>query len=190
MTGRVKESIFSILRGWFEGATVVDLFAGVGTMGLEAISHGAARVVLVERDRGVLECLERNIATLGCATRCTAIQGDALSESVLARVPTPVDVVFMDPPYDLAEQTSGRRRILEQAAATRSLFGAKGWLVVRLPYELTGEEAALAGFDGPEVRHYGEMIVHFYAVHADAAAGASGAVKAEAVDGPVGEEQL
>jgi 16S rRNA (guanine(966)-N(2))-methyltransferase RsmD len=168
MTGRVKESIFSILRGWFEGATVLDLFAGVGTMGLEAISHGAARVVLVERDRGVLECLERNIAALGCGARCTAIQGDALSASVLARVPRPLHLVFMDPPYDLAEQTSGRRRILEQAAATRALFDAKGWLVLRLPYELPGAEGALVGFDGPEVRAYGDMFVHFYAVHRDA----------------------
>src|SRR5262245_15938357 len=50
---RVKESIFNLLRGWFEGATVIDLFAGVGTMGLEAVSRGAARVFMVERDRHI-----------------------------------------------------------------------------------------------------------------------------------------
>ncbi len=162
MTGRVKESIFSILRGWFEGATVLDLFAGVGTMGLEAVSRGAARVFLVERDRHVLECLERNIAALGCGSVCTAIQADALSGAVLMRVARPVDVAFMDPPYDIAQQTSGRRRILDQAAALRSLFADKGWLVIRLPYVLSETESALAGFTGPEVRSYGDMHVHLY----------------------------
>lgn len=167
MTGRVKESIFDILRGWFEGATVLDLFAGVGTMGLEAISHGAVRVVLVERDRRVLECLHRNIAALGCGAQCTVLQSDALGESTLAAVrasvTAPLDMVFMDPPYALAQQTGGRRRILEQAARLRGLFGDKGWLVLRLPYELPPTEASVPGFDGPEVRHYGDMHVHLYA---------------------------
>ncbi|MBL9141134.1 MAG: 16S rRNA (guanine(966)-N(2))-methyltransferase RsmD, partial [Phycisphaerae bacterium] len=102
MTSRVKESLFDILRGWFDGTTVVDLFAGAGTLGLEALSRGAARVVLVERDHDVYKCLERNIAALHAKDRCTALQADALSATTLARMPTPVDVIFMDPPYDLA----------------------------------------------------------------------------------------
>lgn len=162
MTSRAKESLFDILRGWFDGATVLDLFAGAGTLGLEAASHGAARVVLVERDHEVFKCLERNIAMLRCGDRCTALQADALSEVTLARVPKPVDVVFMDPPYELALQESGRRRVLEQASRLRPLFADRGWLMLRLPYELSGDEARVAGFAGPEIRSFGEMHLHLF----------------------------
>lgn len=162
MTSRVKESLFDILRGWFEDATVLDLFAGVGTLGLEAISQGAKRVVLVERDRDVLQCLERNIASLRCQDRCTALQADALSATTLARVPTPIDVAFMDPPYDIALQTSGRRRILEQAAHLRPLFGPRGWFVLRLPFALEESERHVPGFAGPEIRQYGDQFLHLF----------------------------
>ncbi len=162
MTGRVKESIFNILRGWSEDAVVLDLFSGVGTMGLEAVSRGARHATLVERDRDVLECLERNIRALGVGDRAMAVQADALSPAVFARIPAPLTLVFVDPPYPLAEQASGKRRILEQCARCRSHMAPKGWLVLRLPYVLDESERALPGFDGPEVRTFGDMHVHFY----------------------------
>lgn len=163
MTGRVKESIFNILRGWFEGTVVLDLFAGVGTMGLESLSRGARHAVLVERDRGVHECLERNIEALGVGDRARAVQADALSPAALAHLPGPADIVFMDPPYPIAEQASGKRKILEQCARIRGVMGDRGFLVLRLPFELAEGERSIAGFDGPEVRSFGDMYVHLYA---------------------------
>ena len=163
MTGRVKESIFNILRGWFDGTVVLDLFAGVGTMGLESLSRGARHAVLVERDRGVHECLERNIEALGLGDRARAVQADALSPAALAHLPGPADIVFMDPPYPIAEQASGRRKILEQCARIRGVMADRGFLVLRLPFELAEGERSLPGFDGPEVRSFGDMHVHLYA---------------------------
>lgn len=163
MTGRVKESVFNILRGWFEGAVVLDLFAGVGTMGLEALSRGARLAVFVERDRAVHDCLLRNIEALGVGDRARALQSDALAPSVLAALPEPVDLAFVDPPYPVAEQASGRRKILEQCARLRPAMRDRGWLVLRLPYELGPGERELPGFDGPEVRSFGDMHVHLYA---------------------------
>ncbi len=154
MTGRVKESIFNILRGWFDDAVVLDLFSGVGTMGLEAMSRGARAAVLVERDRDVIDCLEENIRALA----------DALSPAALADLPGPVTVAFMDPPYPLAEQASGRRKILEQCARIRGVMAERGWLLLRLPYELAPEERAVPGFDGPEIRSFGDMHVHLWSV--------------------------
>src|SRR5947207_15753430 len=58
---RVKESVFNLLRGWFEGATVLDLFAGVGTVGLEAVSRGASNVFMMERNGEILRLLQQNI---------------------------------------------------------------------------------------------------------------------------------
>lgn len=162
MTGRVKESIFNILRGWFEDAVVLDLFAGVGTMGLEALSRGARLAIFVERDRGVYDCMRKNIDMLGVGTRSRALQADALAPAVLAELKEVIDVVFVDPPYPIAEQSSGRRRILDQCARLRGVMGDRGWMVLRLPYVLEVEERAIVGFSGPEIRSFGDMHIHLY----------------------------
>lgn len=164
MAARAKESIFNLLRGWFEDATVLDLFAGVGTMGLEAVSRGAARVVMVERDRSVFKLLQANIAALGCEDRASAIQGDALSVALLGSVPRPVDVVFIDPPYALMEQEESRQRVLEQVARCRGLMGEQGFLVLRTPVDPERVDHAVPGLAGPEVhRHRQQMAVLLYA---------------------------
>lgn len=176
MASRAKESIFNLLRGWFEEATVLDLFAGVGTMGLEAVSRGASRVVMVEQQRSVFKLLQANIASLGCGDRVTAIQGDALApmllESIRHVLPKPVDVVFMDPPYVLMQEEASRRRVLAQAARCRGLMGDRGFLVLRTPVEPTQEDHAVEGFDGPEVHRYRQqMSVLLYAPKARGGAG-------------------
>ncbi len=163
-TGRVKETVFNLLRGWFENARVLDLFAGVGTMGLEAISRGAAAVVMVERDREIYDLLKRNIQALDCEDRATPILGDALSPATLFRAPRPVDVTFIDPPYDMMQDERMRRKVLEHIARVRGLMGEKGFVVLRSPISATEADFAIEGFDGPEAHDYGpEMHVLLYA---------------------------
>lgn len=163
MPARVKESVFNLLRGWFEQARVLDVFAGVGTMGLEAASRGASEVIMVERDREVHAILEANIAELGCGDRCRAVLADALGPATLAQAPTPVDVVFMDPPYALMEQDAMRTALLVQAARIESVLAEKAWLLLRTPEALRAEEREIEGLEGPEVHEYGEdMFVHLY----------------------------
>jgi 16S rRNA (guanine(966)-N(2))-methyltransferase RsmD len=164
-SGRVKESVFNLLRGWFEeGATALDLFAGVGTMGLEAISRGASRVTLIERDRAIVRLLEQNIAALGCEDRATVVAADALSPAALLKAPSPVDVIFVDPPYELMQQPKSRKRVLEQVARCRSIMGEKGFIVLRSPVSSSEVDLHVEGFDGPEEHLYGhEMHVMLYA---------------------------
>ena len=90
-------------------AAVLDLFAGSGALGLEALSRGARSVVFVERARAALRCLEQNIGRLGAAGQCRIVRGDALAFAVgLAR--GEFDVAFADPPYGegLAQKTVAR----------------------------------------------------------------------------------
>lgn len=101
MGSRTREALFDMLRGWFDGATVIDLFAGVGTLGLEAASRGAARVACVERDRFIARLLRENIETLRCGDRVTVIEADALAESTMSALPRPADVILCDPPFAL-----------------------------------------------------------------------------------------
>jgi 16S rRNA (guanine966-N2)-methyltransferase len=97
LTGRAKEALFSILGEGVVGARVLDLYAGSGSLGLEALSRGATSVVFVERDRRAVDVLERNIAAVGLGGRVEASD----VAQVLARIGELFDVVFVDPPYDL-----------------------------------------------------------------------------------------
>jgi 16S rRNA (guanine966-N2)-methyltransferase len=153
---RVKESIFNLLRGWFEGAIVVDLFAGVGTMGLEAVSRGAAQVFMVERDRRVFDLLKQNVQTLRCEDRVTAVQGDALSAATLARAPRPADIVFVDPPYQLMEDERTRGLVLGQISRLRTIMGDRGFAVLRSPVSAHEADLTVPGFLGPEEHKYGQ----------------------------------
>jgi 16S rRNA (guanine(966)-N(2))-methyltransferase RsmD len=161
---RVKESVFNLLRGWFEGATVLDLFAGIGTMGLEAASRGAARVYMVEQNRAVYNLLKNNIEALQCGDRVTAVLGDALSATTLARAPRPVDLIFIDPPYEMMEQERSRQLVLDQIARCRALMADKGFVILRGPKLASALDLAIEGFLGPEIHEYGqEMHVLLYA---------------------------
>jgi 16S rRNA (guanine966-N2)-methyltransferase len=154
MGSRTREAIFNVLRGWFEDANVLDLFAGVGTMGLEAASRGASKVWLVEQDREVFDLLRGNIESLDLAGRAVPVRADALGETALATVDQPLDVVFLDPPFDLVRTPEGLDRTLAQARRCRSRMKPRSFLVLRLP-EIEGDGPRIEGFDGPEHRRYG-----------------------------------
>jgi 16S rRNA (guanine966-N2)-methyltransferase len=94
---RNRETVFNWLQGQMNGARVLDLFAGSGALGLEALSRGAARAVFVEHSRGACRSLEQNIATLDAAGRAEVFNGDA--RRFLRDRSAPFDVIFLDPPF-------------------------------------------------------------------------------------------
>lgn len=152
--GRVKESVFGMLHEWFEGANVLDLFAGIGTVGLEAISRGANSVLMVERDPKVFSILQQNIEMFNCGDRAIAMQADALAQTCLLRAPRPIDLIFMDPPYRMMQEESSRLRILDQLHLCRSLMGDKGFVVLRSPVSHEDADCSIEGFEGPEIHQY------------------------------------
>lgn len=130
---RVKESLFSLLRGHFEGAQVLDCFSGTGSIGLEAISRGAAFVLFVEKDKNAAAILERNIESLGCGDRCEVLKGDALGSAMLARCPRPLNLAFFDPPYPMIRDAAGWERVRGQVSRVVSLLTDTGYACVRTP---------------------------------------------------------
>ena len=102
-TDRVREALYSALgsRMSLAGARVLDLFAGTGALGLEALSRGAAHATFVEQHAPTLAIARRNAATLGVSDDCTFLRADALAH--LGRQPGGAfDLVLADPPYALA----------------------------------------------------------------------------------------
>lgn len=99
LTGRLKGSLFDYLGGALHDASVLDLFAGVGGFGVEALSRGAARVTFVEQEPAAVECLEANLRALGLEEAARVYAEDVFSYFDVTRPGTPYDIVFLDPPY-------------------------------------------------------------------------------------------
>lgn len=141
---RVRESVFALLRGHCEGARVIDLFAGTGAIGLEAISRGAAKCLFVERDRDIARLLQGNIDALGVADRCEVLHADALGAGALARAPRPLTLAFLDPPYPLVRDRLGFQRVLSQVAALVDVLSDDGFVILRTPHPFVLDEAEAA----------------------------------------------
>lgn len=145
MLDRVREALFSTLGARVEGARVLDLFAGAGSLGLEALSRGASHVRFVERDPRALRKLRENVELLDVGERTALARGDALDPRswVVDDVHEPAyELVFLDPPYSMFRELRGRRRILaaiEQLLAEGIPLG--GLLVLHArPHDLRADD--------------------------------------------------
>ena len=160
---RVREALFSALesRDALSGAHVMDLYAGSGALGLESASRGAAEVTLVESDRAAASVVRDNAARLGLRANVLP----TTVSSALAGAPRPLDLVFLDPPYDLSE---------EALAGDLAALVDRGWLaadalVVVERSKRSAEPVWPAGLVPERVKKYGETVV-WYAVHPGATA--------------------
>lgn len=98
---RVKESIFNILGGEVEGKFVLDLFAGTGNLGIEALSRGAKKAVFVEKGRQALRLIRRNVIQIGLEGRVEIIPRDASRAIGILKWRGEIfDLIMMDPPYE------------------------------------------------------------------------------------------
>ena len=96
-TDRVKESMFNILQFDVEDSRVLDLFAGTGQLGIEALSRGAASAVFVEQRRDAVALIRENLKLTGLSERARVVNGEALA--YLASAGEKFDLIFLDPPY-------------------------------------------------------------------------------------------
>lgn len=117
---RVREAIFNILRDEVEDRIVLDLFAGTGALGLEALSRGAERATFVERDRQHTALIRKNLSTLRYEDRCQVVTADAYRwiRAYEAIDPRPV-VAFLDPPYNDFKRNPARVRAMVETLVQR-----------------------------------------------------------------------
>jgi 16S rRNA (guanine966-N2)-methyltransferase len=121
LTDRAKEGIFSAIGQQVIDAEVLDLYAGSGSIGIEALSRGANRATFVETGRRALASLRQNLATLGFADR--SVVSDRPVATFLTAAQGPFDLVFFDPPWSLSDQA-----VADEIRAAARL--GKGELVV------------------------------------------------------------
>jgi len=157
VTARVKQSVFDILTALLDGAVVYDCFAGTGSMGLECLSRGAARVTFFEADRSAGKRLRQNIATLKVEDRATVIAGDLfrwIAESARA---SKASLVFLDPPYRYLRERPADLQSLARNLVTRHLAPA-ATVVFRHD---AADSLDLPPLTRVDVRDYGGMTVEF-----------------------------
>src|SRR5215472_11221821 len=99
---RLRETLFNVLAPRIQGARFLDLYAGSGAVGIEALSRGASQAVFVERAAGALKVLRSNLARLGLEKGVRVVPGSVAGFLRNVEGVTHFDVVFMDPPYDAA----------------------------------------------------------------------------------------
>lgn len=130
-TDRVREATFNALFSLdaIEDATFVDLFAGSGALGLEALSRGARHVTFVERDRNALAAVRKNIDTLDYADQATVVSTDSMRWLATAGHH---DVLLADPPYGFDEWDL----LLEQATADLVVIESNDPVLVNEPWEM------------------------------------------------------
>ncbi len=154
---RVREAMFNLLaHGGYrvpplpDGCRVLDLFAGTGALGLEALSRGAQAVTFVERGRPALRLLDRNIAALSAEAATRVVARDALKLG--ANDTAPFDLVFLDPPYGME---MGEKAL---PAALRGNWIAENAILV---WEEGGDVIPPPEFELRDARRYGETFVRF-----------------------------
>jgi len=96
-TDKVKEAMFSILMPYTEGANCLDLFAGTGGLGLEALSRGAAHCVFCDKDRASIALIKENIKRCGAESKSKVVFGDYMK--ALEHANEKFDIIIIDPPY-------------------------------------------------------------------------------------------
>lgn len=158
MLDRVKEAVFSILGGKFEGQRVLDSFAGTGSLGLEALSRGAKHCTFLESDPKAIVVVERNIEKLKVEDRARVLKWDALSWN--PRGEEKFDLFFFDPPYKFLQGTA----LLRQKTVSRfanlfhDLGSEKAQGVFHYPLDLL-DLSELAAIPNLDIREYGTSAI-------------------------------
>jgi 16S rRNA (guanine(966)-N(2))-methyltransferase RsmD len=167
ITDRVKQSLFDVLQKYDlpAGKTVADLFAGVGSLGLEALSRGAAFVAFVEHNPKIVPMLEKNIAKAGFAGQSKVVRVDAFKsdlpvdvEQSQSATADKYDLVFVDPPYVDSASTQIGSPLASLLIRLADCIAPAGFVVVRTHYDTILSES-YGSLKIIERRQWGTMAV-------------------------------
>ena len=156
---RVRESLFGILQFSLEGARVLDLYAGSGSLGLEALSRGAASAVFNDRDRTCCEIVRKNLETLNLSDHAAILQLDALAAVSRLAGGQAFDLAFLDPPY-----RDGAQEALT-ALFRQGLIAPGGQVVVEHAWQEPPRDMPEL-FVCTDARKYGDTGLSFFAAPA------------------------
>ncbi|HJW87160.1 MAG TPA: 16S rRNA (guanine(966)-N(2))-methyltransferase RsmD [Candidatus Brocadiaceae bacterium] len=166
---RTKESLFNILSGIIRDSRVMDLYAGTGAIGIEALSRGASSCIFVEHNKQVVQIIKDNLTATGLQNKATVIKCDVLeSASYLEREGIKLDIVFAAPPYPLVEKNAYRSELLTffSILSEKHIIQPEGIVILqqrKAEFQMPPEASCLELFD---TRMYGDTQVLFFRIKA------------------------
>ncbi len=150
----MRESLFNIIQRDVPGATVLDLFAGTGALALEALSRGAVKAVLVDSSRQAIDCVRRNVQTLGFSRQADILQGDwQTMVERLSQTKQCFDLVFLDPPYRLSAYAE-----MTDMLQSKGLLAQHALIVIE--HRKNVPVALSPAFIPRDCRTYGDTMIH------------------------------
>lgn len=156
-TDRVKESLFSMIAPIVDGAIVLDLFSGTGNLALEAISRGAKRAVMIEKDKEALRMIIQNVNNLGFESQCRAYKNETMRAlEILGKKREKFTLIFLDPPY----KDNVCTKVIEKIASVGVL--GEGGLIVAEHHILEDLPEIIGEFKKVDERRYGKKELSFY----------------------------
>ncbi|MBI5595264.1 MAG: 16S rRNA (guanine(966)-N(2))-methyltransferase RsmD [Elusimicrobia bacterium] len=164
ISARIRQQLFDIVRPRITAAYFLDLFAGTGAVGLEALSRGAQKVAFVEKDMRCIKVIEKNLAHLDFAKQASVLRGDATNALTWVLHKTGVesfDLIFLGPPYRLADNTPlflARSTLLHIAQG--GLLSTDGWIMAQ--HHQKEEPGAVPGLEMFRREKHGDSRVSFY----------------------------
>lgn len=163
-SGQLRECLFNICQSHIEGASFLDLFAGSGAMGIEAMSRGASHATFIDANREALACIKKNIEALGLETGTTVLGQDIFRGlRYLSKQGRQFDIIFSDPPYHIEGEFSSHyndqvlKLIDEQA-----LLSPRGILFLENPAEAQTEHKELNTMILKDSRRLGCAVLQQY----------------------------
>ncbi|MBM3183933.1 MAG: 16S rRNA (guanine(966)-N(2))-methyltransferase RsmD [Chlamydiae bacterium] len=147
-----RAAVFNICQNQIEGASFLDLFAGSGAMGFEALSRGASHVTFVEKNPQALRAIRENIATLKVESETTLIPFDL--KLALSKFSKTYDLIYLDPPYDTPTAP------IVEALLSKSLFAPNALLFIE--EEAPGTPSQFLSLSLLSTRQFGSTLLHQY----------------------------
>lgn len=148
-TDRIKETLFNILQPDIPGCYFLDLFAGSGQIGLEALSRGAAYAVFVENNKKAAKCVEENVRFTKFEQKSRLMVQDVRSALAMLEGSYQFDIVFMDPPYD-----KGLEKQVLSALADSPILKADSLIVVEASLDTDFEDVYMMGYELVKYKKY------------------------------------
>lgn len=159
-TGQLREALFNICQHLIPGARFLDLFAGTGAMGLEALSRGAEHATFVESDRSAVEMIKENIKGLDLKAQATVFPGDVLKlVERLGAEGKQFSIIFADPPYAQKVQGVTASEQLLKMIDQYKLVAAGGRLFIEEAAEAAPPTDRLKNLQLKDVRRYGRSVL-------------------------------
>lgn len=171
-SGRLREALFNICQHHIEGCHFLDLFAGSGAMGLEALSRGAKHATLIDNNRESIRCIQANVRTLKEEAHADIIYGDVFDMlPKLSKQGRQYDIIYVDPPYENMSQTAEGAlfhsarilKILDDYLQNNiHLLSSEGIVFIEESGHVSLENIHLSSLNLKNTRRVGYASLHFY----------------------------